>query len=147
MTGPRRVVVGLVSLLVLAACAASPPLATTAGADPITAAHNEAGIAQYHAGRWDAAREHFAAAIQSEPRSAVSQYNFALALDRLGAHAQARIHFKKAADLEPGNEAIPHAAAYRRYAEPAPSGPHGERRAGAGVAEGTSVPYPMNLGR
>ena len=147
MTSPRRVVVGLVSLLALAACAASPPLATTAGVDPVTAAHNEAGIAQFNAGRWDAAREHFAAAIQADPRSAASQYNLALALDRLGAHAQARIHFKQAADLEPGNEAITQAAAYRRYAEPAPSGPHGERRVGAGVAEGTSVPYPMNLGR
>ncbi|MBM4133704.1 MAG: tetratricopeptide repeat protein [Nitrospira sp.] len=75
MIGSRRVVVGLLRLLVLGACAASPPLATTAGADPITSAHNEAGIAQFNAGRWDAAREHCAAAIQADPRSAASQYN------------------------------------------------------------------------
>ncbi len=147
MTSPRRVVVGLVSLLMLGACAASPPLATTPGADPVTAAHNEAGIAQFNAGRWDAAREHFAAAIQADPRSAESRYNLALALDRLGAHAQARIHFKQAADLEPGNAAITQAAAYRRYAEPTPTGRNFARQAGTGIAEGTSVPYPMNLGR
>jgi len=144
MTG-RGLLVGLVSLLALGACAGSRPLATTSGADPAVAAHNEAGIAQYDVGRWDAAREHFAAAIQSDPRSAASQYNLALALDRLGAHAQARIHFKQAAALEPDNQAITQAAVYRRYAESPDQ--QGERRAGSGGAAGTSAPAPMNLGR
>ncbi|MDE3018010.1 MAG: hypothetical protein KGO52_06000 [Nitrospirota bacterium] len=84
MSGPRRVVVSFVSLLMLGACVASLPLAPTSDTDPVTAAYNEA---------------------------------------------------------------ITQSAAARRYAEPAPSGRNFDRRIGAGMTEGPSVPYPMNAGR
>jgi Tfp pilus assembly protein PilF len=127
----------------LTACATSgPPLATTIGADPGAARHNEEGMTQYGLGHWQAAREHFEAAIATAPALAVLQYNLALTLDRLGAPAQATTHFKTAAELEPGNATFTQTAAARgHHDQPSSKGRDFEREFGVG---GTAVPYPLN---
>lgn len=130
----------------LTACATSgPPLATTVGADPGAARHNEEGMEQYGVGHWQAAREHFEMAIAAAPALAVLHYNLALTLDRLGAPVQATTHFKTAAELEPGNATFTQSAAARDHHDPPSSrGRDAEREFGVGTTPGTSVPYPLN---
>ena len=103
----------------LGACAtASLPLAATAGADPGAAKHNAEGIEHYNLGHWDIAKTHFEAAIKSDPKLAEAHYNLALTLDKLGAHADATGHFKKAVELAPGNTLITDSGAYRSHVHP-----------------------------
>ena len=109
----------LIASAILAACAtASLPLAATSGADPGAAKHNAEGIAHYNLGHWDMAKTHFEAAIKADPKLAEAHYNLALSLDKLGAHTDATDHFKKAAELAPGNTAITDSVTYRRHVRP-----------------------------
>ena len=96
------------SLAVLqSACATTNvPLATTPGSNATAAQHNSDGIAHYDMGHWSVARDHFASAIEADPNLAESHFNLALALDKLDLHYEATTHFKKAAELAPGNRAI-----------------------------------------
>jgi len=111
----------LVSITSLWACAtASLPLATSAGVDPAAAKHNAEGIEQYTMGHWDGAKTHFEAAIRVDPGLAEAHYNLALTLDKLGAHAEATDHFKKAGELAPGYSAITNSSAYRSHVGPPP---------------------------
>ena len=101
------------------ACATTPtpsvPLATTPGRITPATQHNSEGIAQYDMGDWLGARDHFASAIKADPNLAESHFNLALALDKLGLHSEAATHFKKAAELAPGNSAITQSSAYRDH--------------------------------
>ena len=124
----RRLILAgfLLSSALLAACAtASLPLAAPAGTEAGAAQHNAAGIEHYNAGHWEVAKEHFEAAIKADPQSAEAHYNVGLALDKLGAHADATAHLKKAAELAPGNTAITTSEAYRSHTRPAASGGSG----------------------
>lgn len=113
----------LVSFAFLSACATtSLPLTTTAGVDPVAAKHNAEGIEQYNMGNWDAAKTHFAASIKADPGLAEAHYNLALALDKLGAHAEATNHFKDAGELAPRNAAITNSSAYRSHVHPTGGG-------------------------
>lgn len=103
------------SVLLTACATASLPLATHAGADPGAAKHNAEGIAEYNLGHWDAAKAHFEAAVQADPTLAEAHYNLALAFHKLGAHAEATAHLKKAAELAPGNTAITNSRVYRSH--------------------------------
>jgi Tfp pilus assembly protein PilF len=116
-----------ISLAVLqSACAAtSLPLATMPGSNATAAQHNSEGIAHYEMGHWSVARDHFAAAIEADPNLAESHFNLALALDKLGLHSEATTHFKKAAELAPGNSAITQSSAYRSHIA-APSSSYGK---------------------
>lgn len=98
------------------ACATtSVPLATTPGSTTPATQHNSEGIAHYDRGDWSGARDHFASAIKADPSLAESHFNLALALDKLGIHSEATTHFKKAAELAPGNSAITQSSAYRGH--------------------------------
>jgi Tfp pilus assembly protein PilF len=106
----------LVTSVLLGACATSgPPLVTPPGADPGAAKHNAEGIEHYNLGHWDVAKEHFEAAVKADPKLAEAHYNLALAFHKLGAHAEATAHFKKAAELAPSNTAITDSSAYRSH--------------------------------
>jgi hypothetical protein len=54
-------------------------------------------------------------AIEADPTLAESHFNLALALDKLDLHSEAKTHFKKAAELAPGNSAITQSSAYRSH--------------------------------
>ena len=105
------------SLAVLqSACAAtSVPLTISPASNATAAQHNSEGIAEYDVGHWSVAREHFASAIKADPNLAESHFNLALALDKLDLHSEASTHFKKAAELAPGNSAITQSSAYKSH--------------------------------
>jgi len=114
------------SLAVLqSACAVtSVPLATTPGSNTAATEHNSEGIVHYDMGDWSGARDHFASAIKADPNLAESHFNLALALDKLELHSEATTHFKKAAELAPGNSAITESSAYRDHTD-SPSSSYG----------------------
>ena len=58
--------------------------------------HNEEGILHYNQGHYDVALKHFQMASKIDPSVGESHYNEALALDKLGQHASASMHFKAA---------------------------------------------------
>jgi len=107
----------VLSLAVLqSACAStSLPLETMPGSNATAAQHNAEGIAHYNMGHWSVARDHFVSAIKADPNLAESHFNLALALDKLDLHSEATTHFKKAAELAPGNSAITQSSAYRSH--------------------------------
>ena len=108
--------VALSLALLQSACAAtSLPLAMGPGSNATAAQHNAEGIDHYNMGHWSVARDHFASAIEADPNLAESHFNLALALDKLGVHSEATTHFKKAAELAPGNSAITQSSAYRSH--------------------------------
>lgn len=117
----------LVGLPILCgACATSSlPLSTRMEADPAAATYNRQGIERYQQGQWQAAKENFEEAIRVDPDEAEPQYNLALALDRLGDHAGATVHFKAAAKLAPTNTAITQSDAYLSHVEPVRRPPDG----------------------
>jgi Tfp pilus assembly protein PilF len=123
------------SLAVLqCACAAtttSAPLVTTPGSTTPATQHNSEGIARYDIGDWSGARDHFASAIKADPNLAESHFNLALALDKLNLHSEATTHFKKAAELAPGNSAITQSSAYRDHTA-SPSSSYGTGGYGTG---------------
>lgn len=70
------------------------------------AAENAEGIEHFKQGHWDVAQEHFNKAIAANADLAEGHYNLALALDKLGEHADATTHFKKALELAPEDPRI-----------------------------------------
>ncbi len=111
-----RFAVALSLAVLQSACAAtSVPLATMPGSNATAAHHNSEGIAQYDMGHWPVARYHFGSAILADPNLAESHFNLALVLHKLDLHSEATIHFKKAAELAPGNSVITQSSAYKDH--------------------------------
>lgn len=81
-------------------------LSAPAGTKTAAAHHNDEGIHAYEQGQWDAAKQHFDAAIQSAPDLAEAHYNMGKTLYRLGAMKEGDAHFIAAANLAPGNKVI-----------------------------------------
>jgi Flp pilus assembly protein TadD len=114
-----RVAAALALSALLISCAtAGQPLAMGAGANASAAQHNAEGIEHYNMGHWPDAKSHFEAAMKVDPTLAEAHYNLALALDKLGAHAEATAHFKKATELAPGNSAITGSSPHRGHITP-----------------------------
>jgi Tfp pilus assembly protein PilF len=111
----RIVIVGSLAVLLLTCASATLPLPTPPGSNAVAAQHNAEGMAHYEMGHWSVARDHFVSAIETDPNLAESHFNLALALDKLDLHAEAKRHFKKAAELAPGNSAITQSSAYRSH--------------------------------
>lgn len=82
------------------------PLPLPAGASAEAVKHNDEGIAHYGQGHYDVALQHFEAAAKAAPKMGEGCFNEALALDKLGKHADASKHFKSAQKNANGNKAI-----------------------------------------
>ena len=67
---------------------------------------NDEGVGYYQQEQWDMAKEYFQIAVMGDPTLAEAHYNLALALDKLGKHKDAAVHFQKALELAPENPAI-----------------------------------------
>lgn len=67
---------------------------------------NDEGVSHAQQGHWDVAEGHFRKAVEADPRLAEAQFNLGLALDKLNRHDEAKVAFKKAAELAPGNTKI-----------------------------------------
>ena len=82
------------------------PLPLPAGANPEAVKHNDEGIAHFNQGHFDVALQHFEGAAKADSKLGESCFNEALALDKLGKHADATKHFKSAQKHANGNKAI-----------------------------------------
>jgi tetratricopeptide (TPR) repeat protein len=108
------------SFLLIACTETKGPLNLGSGADERAVEANALGRAHYNLGdeeygHWYAAKDYFEDAVKIDPALAEAHYNLALTLDQLGEHGEATAHFKKAAELAPGNRAITGSEAYRRH--------------------------------
>jgi len=88
----------------LAAFAES-PLDLPADAEKEAKHHNQKGISHYEQGHFDEALKHFEAAGEFKA-TGESNFNEALALDKMGRHKHATVHFQEAQTLANGNEKI-----------------------------------------
>ena len=66
----------------------------------------EEGTAHYDLGHYEPAAGWYEDALKIDPNSAEAHFNLALALDKLGHHQEASVHFDEANDLAGGNTAI-----------------------------------------
>jgi tetratricopeptide (TPR) repeat protein len=85
---------------------ASAPLGPPAGAAAGVATAISDGNGHYALGHYDAAADGYEKALSGDPDSAEAHFNLALALDQMGHHEEAAVHFEEAQRLGAGNPAI-----------------------------------------
>ncbi len=88
------------------AFAAEGPMELPAGSNSMADTHNKAGIKHWKMGHADEALKHFKEAATEDSSIAEIHFNKAVALDKLGDHGMATMHFKKAKELAKGNKSI-----------------------------------------
>lgn len=109
-------VFGIMCLLVLSGCLPkSVPLATLPLDQPKAADLNLKGIDWYHKGKWEEALELFQAALEVNPDFVEAHFNAALTLHQIDRHAEATLHFQRAGELAPQNQAIVNSILYRNH--------------------------------
>jgi Flp pilus assembly protein TadD len=92
--------------------AATIPLEQARSYEPDKTSIREAlGRAYFHAGRYAAARDEFAAVVERSPVNDFAHFCLGRALDKTGRRVEARRHLRLAAGLRPDR------ADYRRYLE------------------------------
>lgn len=92
--------------LPLTAFAKEGPMELPAGSNPGADMHNKAGIKHWGMGHAEEALKHFKEAAAEDSSIAEVHFNEAVALDALGDHGSATMHFKKAKELAKGNKKI-----------------------------------------
>ncbi len=106
----KRLIIVLLALslmvIPLAATASEGPMKLPAGANADANTHNEEGIKHFGMGHFDVALKHFEEAAAADKSIGEVHFNEAIALDKLGRHAEATMHFKAAKKNAKGNEAI-----------------------------------------
>ena len=85
---------------------ASAPLGPPAGAAADVAKAINDGNGHYALGHHDAAADGYEKALAANPNSAEAHFNLGLALDQMGHHEEAAVHFEEAQRLGAGNPAI-----------------------------------------
>ena len=88
------------------ALAAEGPMELAEGSNAGANKHNKAGIKHWGMGHADEALKHFKEAAAEDSSLAEVHFNEAVALDALGDHGAATMHFKKAKELAKGNKKI-----------------------------------------
>ena len=82
------------------------PMKLPAGSNADANMHNEEGIKHFGMGHFDEALKHFEEAAKADKSIGEVHFNEAVALDKLGRHAEATMHFKAAKKNAGGNENI-----------------------------------------
>jgi Tfp pilus assembly protein PilF len=90
------------------------PLKAPVGVPHAVTAAVDTGNALFETGQWEQARAQYEIALAADPTTAEAHYDLALVLDRLGRNNEALAHYRKAADLAPGNRVIWNAPPFRR---------------------------------
>jgi Flp pilus assembly protein TadD len=90
------------------------PLAAPAGASSSVTDSLTKGNTLFEAGQWEQARAQYELALTADATVAEAHYDLALTLDRLGRNNEAMTHYRKAADLAPGNRVIWNAPPFRQ---------------------------------
>jgi Tfp pilus assembly protein PilF len=115
-----KILAFLIFLPTMVSCAApghqavDGPLKAPSGAAPTAVAALDAGNSLFEAGQWEQAHAQYEVAVTAEPMLAEAHYDLALALDRLGRKNEAVAHYRRAANLAPGNRVIWNAPPFRR---------------------------------
>ena len=91
------------------------PLPPPEYADSVAAQHIVEGNRLFFRQRLRDAATKYQAAIDAQSSLGEAHYNLGLALYKRGLYADARPHFKKAAQLEPYNTVIRNAPPFRKY--------------------------------
>ena len=111
----------LLVVLIIGGCAGQTahkkdqPLDPRVGADAEAAAYILEGNHFFAQQRYRDAASKYEAAIKSQSSLGEAHYNLGLALYRRSLYAEARPHFKRAAQLEPFNKVIRNAPPFRKY--------------------------------
>ena len=111
----------LIVVLLIAGCAShshqheEQTLRPPKNADPVAAQALLEGNRLFADHQWTAAIKKYKEAIQAQPSLAEAHYNLALTLDQQGRFSESRPHYRKAADLAPGNKVIWNAPPFRQY--------------------------------
>jgi len=100
------VIAVMLCVIPLTAMADSGPLKLAAGVNADANKHNEEGIMHWGEGHHEVALKHFQAASKADHSLGETHYNEAIALDKLGRHGEATMHFKAAKKNANGNEKI-----------------------------------------
>jgi Tfp pilus assembly protein PilF len=82
------------------------PLGPPAGAPAAVAASITQGNDHYAQGHYDVAASHYEKALSADSTVAEAHFNLAVALDKLGHHEEAMVHFDEANTLGKSNPAI-----------------------------------------
>ncbi len=82
------------------------PMALPAGSNADANTHNQEGIKHFGMGHFDVALKHFEEAAAADKSIGEVHFNEAIALDKMGRHAEATMHFKAAKKNAKGNEKI-----------------------------------------
>ena len=82
------------------------PMKLPAGSNKSANMHNNAGISNWNEGNYEGALKHFQEASQADSSIAETHFNEAVALDKLGRHGEATMHFKAAKKHAKGNKKI-----------------------------------------
>ena len=106
----RTIISFLITVIFLAvpltAIAGEGPMPLPAGSNPEAVMHNKAGIKHWGMGHAKEALKHFKEAGAADSSIAEIHFNEAVALDAIGDHGAATMHFKKAKELAKGNKKI-----------------------------------------
>lgn len=82
------------------------PMKLPSGSNADANMHNEEGIKHFGMGHFDVALKHFEEAAAADKSIGEVHFNEAVALDKMGRHAEATMHFKAAKKNANGNEKI-----------------------------------------
>ena len=110
----------LLFVVIIGGCAGSgqpndQPLEPQVGTDAEAAAYILEGNHFFSGKRYRDAAMKYEAALKIQSTLGEAHYNLGLAIYRRGLYAEARPHFKKAAQLEPFNQVIRNAPPFRKY--------------------------------
>ncbi len=93
-------------MIPLKALAGEGPMHLPEGANKSANMHNEEGIKHWGMGHAEEALKHFQEASKADSSLAETHFNEAVALDKLGKHGEATMHFNAAKKHAKGNKMI-----------------------------------------
>ncbi len=87
----------------------------SAAADSKAASPVTEGNGHYGQGHYDVAAGWYEDALKADPNSAEAHYNLGLALDKMGRHEEAAVHFEEAKRLGGNNPAIANSEILKKH--------------------------------
>ncbi|CCQ91801.1 exported hypothetical protein [Nitrospina gracilis 3/211] len=99
-------VIAFVMMIPFSAMADEGPMKLPDSAPESAKMHNQEGIKHWNQGHYDVAFKHFEESAGIDASNGEIHFNEAIALDKMGQHGKATMHFKAAKSRANGNQAI-----------------------------------------